>query len=217
MRSLLSWEIENRNFMWKRIGGKRMADMPVSSPASKHIDDEELAMHKLYRERIVQEDTLINHRMTWFFASQSFLVLAWAALYKNAEHISVISIFIDAIGIWFARNSSISTNAAREEIDMIDREYRSLFRCYQNRPIILKKEVIAGAIETNQNGIFYRNSPYLPALLGGGRRHDRGHAVTKRSHIIVTLVWCIAILAYCYQIIPLLSPILDRLKFPITI
>ncbi len=47
------------------------------------VNENELQVHKLYRERIVQEDNLIDNRMIWMIASQAFLFALWAGLGRN--------------------------------------------------------------------------------------------------------------------------------------
>ena len=54
-----------------------------SSPTPRTIsvvDEDELQIHKLYRERIVQEDNIINHRMMWMVLTQAFLLATFGAL-----------------------------------------------------------------------------------------------------------------------------------------
>jgi hypothetical protein len=48
------------------------------------IGEDQLQLYKLYRDRIVQEDNVINHRMTWMMVSEAFLLTGYLGLTWNS-------------------------------------------------------------------------------------------------------------------------------------
>lgn len=60
---------------------------------------DELAYHKLFRDRVVHEDTLIYHRISWLLATQTILFVLWAAVLRDPSAIKNVSLSAITIGI----------------------------------------------------------------------------------------------------------------------
>lgn len=133
------------------------------------IDDDELQMHKLYRERIVQEDNLINHRMMWMVLSEAFLLVLWATVAQKQlgyqlSLLRAMMAFISIVGILISIGSWASISAAHGEIDELRSKYVDVFKNGNNR---------------------------LPGLTGSKHYHPIGHLVTKYFPAVLTVVWII--------------------------
>lgn len=84
--------------------------------SSKFPTSDELEYYKLYRDRVVNEDTLIYHRLSWFLGSQTILFILWAAVLKGPTSIQtpfhavtvgfcifgLVSCFVSTLGVWAA-------------------------------------------------------------------------------------------------------------------
>jgi hypothetical protein len=96
------------------------------------VNEDELQVHKLYRERIVQEDNLIDNRMIWMIASQAFLFALWAGVLQSVlQRYPVLLAFgtipIPIIGILFGAGSLFSIKAAQDQIVVLRANYLLLF------------------------------------------------------------------------------------------
>src|SRR6202035_173067 len=106
---------------------------PCSMPRTiSPIDEDELQIHKLYRERIVQEDNLINHRMTWMIISQAFLLATFGAFAQkifgpSPENLYTETRIVCVIGMIFALGSKLSIRAAQDEIDGLRVKYLDMY------------------------------------------------------------------------------------------
>lgn len=140
-----------------------MAGVPISDMESPNIDPLEEKLHKLYRERIVQEDNLINHRMMWMMLSQAFIAAFWSQLH-NGHFPSLLLALIAVIGLGFSGASKLSIMAAQHEIKFLNEKFDELY------PI---KNILQ------------------PSLLGTGEHHNWGHTAAKYTPIVMMLMWFI--------------------------
>lgn len=106
----------------------------MPAPAISFIDEDELQIYKMYRDRVVQEDGLINHRMTWMVLSQAFLTAFWAgmALKYFDDHESAYGyfqplVFLCFVGFFLALSSKLSIRAAQDEISTLRDMYLDMF------------------------------------------------------------------------------------------
>lgn len=172
------------------IVGEDKLKVPLSGDENEEkplIDERELQIHKLYRERIVQEDNLINHRMMWMILSQAFLFALWGVAAKGADQkfdLSVFTYVIDVTGFFLAISSALSLAAARGEIDELRIKYLELY------PIIKPPEAASkwsGKYITPNSG--ERN--ILPGLTGSKHFHPLGHGVDVLMPIWLACLWIV--------------------------
>jgi len=141
------------------------------------IDEDELLVHTLYRERIVEEDNLINHRMMWLVLSQAFLLALWSAILNQLfnGHLSVKWItlgVIDIMGLVFSAGSYASIRAAQLEIGELRESFLKLY------PFDFSAE------EAN-----HPQKTLLPRLTARKHFHRVGHAVPTLMPIMLTFMW----------------------------
>jgi hypothetical protein len=162
-----------------------MADLKYGPTVPPLIDEDELNIYRLYRERIVQEDTLINHRMMWMILSQAFIVGLWGAAFKAGDSnpvFAALGYLLDILGAIFAVSSAATLAAARGEIDELRRNYLLL---YPNDPALeeeskrLKKFIPRASVRRD----------ILPGLTGSKHFHWQGHIVGKSMPWILVVVW----------------------------
>jgi hypothetical protein len=51
-----------------------------------------IAFHRLYRDRVVNEDMLVHNRITWLLSTQTILFLLWATFIKDPTQVSQTSL-----------------------------------------------------------------------------------------------------------------------------
>jgi hypothetical protein len=108
------------------------AGMPPPPPL---IDCTELLIHRVYRERIVQEDNLINHRMMWMVLSQAFMFALWGLLFQRFHQAELLKFgvirgylyVIAGVGMLFAWGSKFSISAAQREIKLLRSNYLAFY------------------------------------------------------------------------------------------
>lgn len=157
---------------------------PVSSDPPL-IDADELQIHRLYRERIVQEDNLINHRMMWLILSQAFMFALWAVLSKEADFksfdTSVIRYALAAIGFVFATLGGASIAAARGEINRLEKNYLRLY------PTSEEQSKTSGTSISHSS----RRTDILPGVIGSGFFHLFGHGVDYSMPAGLACLWAV--------------------------
>ena len=156
--------------------------MDGEEPVSSDIREKELLIHRLYRERIVEEDNLINHRMMWMILSQAFVMAFWAALAQKLydDHgypalrypMGIIAI----IGGVFAIGSFYSIHAARREIQELRDKYRGMYQSSDTPRNQLNPNL---PIADNR----------LPGLTGSKHNHRAGHIVPVCMPWLLFVVW----------------------------
>jgi hypothetical protein len=146
------------------------------------ITDDNLKLHRAYetyRKRIVEEDTLINHRMSWMIFSESIMFVLFGAAERAKEHAVIpflhippsplFMIAISTFGLLIAVISLRSIGAAQEEIYELCREYDN-------------KQPDA------------HDSKLLPKLTGQDRNHYAGHLLPNVLPTLIIAIWLVALL-----------------------
>jgi hypothetical protein len=174
------------------------------------IDPDELQIHRLYRERIVQEDNLINHRMMWTVLSQAFLLAIWGVLIQkifqdHPVHFRFLAHIIAVIGFLFALGSKLAIRAAQDEIDELRQKYLCLYPTTIAPVVHPAWDWIIYIIDLRVLP-FYRgnqsqfNIPrleqaagsrtdVLPGLTGSQHFHQLGHLAPKGMPFLLMLMW----------------------------
>lgn len=155
------------------------------------IDENELAIHRLYRERINQEDNLINHCMMWMILSQGFMFALWGVLSHTEDFKyydpSVLAYILDATGLFFAICSGAAIAAARAEIAGLQKTYLKFYPA----------DGVARSGANMFTKFLVQNSPrssILPGLVGEGYLHLIGHSVDYLLPAWLACLW--AVLAF---------------------
>jgi hypothetical protein len=151
------------------------------------ITDGDLKLHRAYetyRKRIVKEDTLINHRMTWMILSESIMFVLFGVLFGVAgradDHtvnrffdisntrLSLWSmIAISAFGLLIAFISLISIRAAQREISDLVYDY-------------------------TRHHSDAHESPLIPGLTGKSYNHQTGHILPNILPWLIIIIWFVA-------------------------
>jgi hypothetical protein len=174
------------------------------------IDKDELQIHRLYRERIVQEDTLINHRMMWMVLSQAFMLAIWGVLVQHIfrDHpvnFRILAKIIAALGFLFALGSKLAIRAAQDEIDEIRARYLCLYPTTIAPVVHAAWDWIIYIIDLRMLP-FYRGNPskfnlppleraagartdVLSGLTGSQHFHQLGHLMPKGMPFLLMLMW----------------------------
>jgi hypothetical protein len=164
------------------------------------VDQDVLELHKLYRQRIVDEDAVLNNRMLWLIYSQTLLFTLWGVLFAYAKPFPPAGrIVVMLFGIGFAALSLVSILGAQKEIDSLEKAYlRLLPGAKSNRVDALTEVGLAGAVHRLRRMFGRRgrhrkadeSSPYpLPALTGEEIWHDLGHLTPTVTPILALVLW----------------------------
>ncbi|HUO92721.1 MAG TPA: hypothetical protein VMU22_07360 [Rhizomicrobium sp.] len=137
----------------------------------------QVELYRLYRERIVHEDDVINHRMMWMLASSTIMFALWGILFAATSQATgvvripyltlvglVILLVISVCGLFSSWGSRKSIRAAEAEIRDVRKEYLQI-----------------------PNG--HRPGGVLADIVGGNRRHDRGHFVPRVMPGLFIFIW----------------------------
>jgi hypothetical protein len=100
--------------------------------------NDDLRIYEIFRERIIQEETLINYRMMWMLWFQAILLALWGGIAASSSKplgdlchsdwwIGVLMPFISAPGAIFAFLSFISIQEAKTEIKAITKIYMNKY------------------------------------------------------------------------------------------
>ena len=188
---------------------EKMAQPQLSpdNPKPPLIDPDELQIHRLYREHIVQEDNLINHRMMWMVLSQAFMLAIWGVL---AQHVfrdppvnfRLLVHIIAIIGFLFALGSKLAIRAAQDEIDELRNKYLSFYPTDTPsvpHPIwdwiiwIIDLRFIYKANLTKFALIdlprVAQRRDVLPGLTGSRHFHQLGHFIPKAMPFFLIIMW----------------------------
>jgi len=111
--------------------------MTPPSASLKQAPKEYLEIYSLYRERVSQEDNLVNHRMGWMLLSNAIFFGFFAALIaalsndratgSSFSRFSFVPTTIALFGIICTGGSIISIHAALDEIDYLHDIYRTMY------------------------------------------------------------------------------------------
>jgi hypothetical protein len=148
---------------------------------SKEQEDRLLKIYTLYRERISQEDNLINHRMSWLLWSQAIFFAFWIGLANGTfEKISLMvssKAIAWALGI-IAVIGGVLAESSRRAIGAAQAEIEYLVEVCHRRHTDLEQ---AARLEQ------------IPSLVGHKRTHNVGHWVPKYSPFLFMVVWVVLI------------------------
>jgi hypothetical protein len=179
------------------------------------IDEDELQIHKLYRERIVQEDGLINHRMTWMILSQAFLLATFGAIAQkifgqHPEKLFTEARIVCVAGVIFALGSKFAIRAAQDEIEGLRDRYLEMYPVPNEQEVIQRSEgwfanaldlrwrprvrVYPQAFKLRKEGaqgeIDQKGAALLPGLTGSRHFHSLGHLLPKAMPLALIILWC---------------------------
>lgn len=113
--------------------------------------NDEVNFFRLYREQIVNEDTLIYHRMSWFLIVQTILFVLWAAVLKSPPQsgpYGALTAGMSVFGMLSCIPALLGVSAAQSAITNVRAQY-----------------------EKNHPG---RPHPALPAMVGNLDHHLLG-------------------------------------------
>jgi hypothetical protein len=160
---------DSSGFMQSLGQGERSVPIPSES---------QLTIYRLYRERIVEEDNLIGHRMQSMLWSQAIMLALWASIgvtisrdtsifYKLAPYLACV---IGILGILFAYCSKVSIKAGQDEIEFIKDRYAERF--------------------PDASGNYL-----IPELTGHRKAHQLGHVLPTWLPALFIVLWCVLIVA----------------------
>jgi hypothetical protein len=178
------------------------------------IDEDELQLYKLYRDRVVQEDNVINHRMTWMVLSQAFLTAFWAGMalkYFDTNPSRVYfqpMSFLCGIGFLLALSSKLSIRAAQDEISALRDIYTSVFEYKTNsfERSLKRRMWVAFYYIIDLRFWPFNGKPecptldkrvrkagcaadIIPGLTGSNSFHYTGHLLPKLMPILLMTMW----------------------------
>ena len=91
----------------------------------------------MFRRRVVEEDTLINQRMSWMIWSEALLLAAWSAAFIKETDPTLAHTFQSAVGwiLWglslfgcvIAALSEVAVVSAQREISRLGKMYKTNF------------------------------------------------------------------------------------------
>jgi hypothetical protein len=161
--------------------------MSILNPTSQELLPEEearfLGIYGLYRERVSQEDNLINHRMSWMLWSQAILFAFWASTGNGSlslladaaskHEAAFLQLIIGVVGFFFAFGSRVSIKAAQDEIKYL------ADICFAKYPDLKK------AMDHN----------VIPDLIGHKKGRLLSHIVPSGAPFLFMLMW-VALVAF---------------------
>jgi len=177
------------------------ADAQKMVPAPTLIDRDELEIHRLYRERIVQEDNIINHRMMWMIVSQAFLLATFVALSQKVDLFAATRV-VCVTGIVLAFGSKFAIRAAQDEIDELRAKYIQMYppgkegkRLSRHVEFWMNLVDLRLSKQTEEYTHVFRlagsGSHYLPGLTGSRNFHIFGHIVPKTVPLMLMVLWVV--------------------------
>lgn len=122
----------------------------------------------IYRQRVVEEDALIDNRMSWFLAAQPTFLAGFVLLFPiSATWVGLAFLaFLCLAGVAVTVISQRSVNAAKAEIEALDADYLEALK-----------------------GLPPHSSPEAyPRLIGRDKRHKVGHTLPT---ILPYLFYCL--------------------------
>lgn len=155
---------------------------PDADQVYRPFDKFELSVHTLYRERIVQEDNLINHRMVWMLLSQAFMIALWGAMAQKALGSGGIGglkwamAIIAIVAGLFAIGSFSAIYAAQKEIKDLRTQYLKMFQPHDTPA----SEIIKSRKTADDR---------LPGLTGSKSWHFLGHVLPRCMPIFLLCLW----------------------------
>jgi hypothetical protein len=170
---------------------------PGEAEAAPKLADDFVMMYRLHRDRVTQEDAVINHRMTWLLWSQAILFGLWGGLFagelnyfdilikhyiayfglKIFEGTLCIAAGIASFGSW------LTLIAAIDEIERIKRLYKNIKTTF-------------GYTKSCEEELF--------GMVTGRRVHYIwGHIVTKCGPWFFVFIWVILLFIF------IMRPLID--------
>ncbi len=187
---------------------------PMKQPTISPINEDELQIHKLYRERIIQEDNLINHRMMWMVLSQAFLLATFGAIAQkifghDPENLFTQARIVCVLGMVFALASKLSIRAAQDEIDGLRTKYLDMYPPKEEDKVLRqnvefwsnaldlrfkkKKRAYPKAAKLRAEGPEgdkeEKGAAILPGLTGSRHFHYLGHLLPKAMPLALIVLW----------------------------
>lgn len=155
----------------------QLVEQPTTSGRSSLLPvDDYLRVYQLFRERVVQEDNLNNHRMTWLIYSEAIVLGLWGTVVSqdmltkacNAGtflRMYIVLCVLCSVGIILAGVSWIAIQAAKSEISYIrDEIYGKQYK-------------------------FIADDNRIPRLVGSQGRHPLGHLMTWGCPLLFIVMW----------------------------
>lgn len=121
----------------------------------KNPSQEQIGVYEAFRRRIVDEDSLINHRTTWHLGIQTILIAVWAAVYTTKPVTfaqTSLMLILNGIGIVVAHTTFITIKSAHSE---------------------MKKSIRSHLLQYPK--LFYDLG--IPKLTGNSVTHSEGHNI----------------------------------------
>jgi hypothetical protein len=149
-----------------------------------------LEIYRLHRERVIQEDNLVNNRMTWMLYSQTILFALWGGIFASELQflgkghpydlmIALLKIFQATLGICAiiaAVGSWITLTAAIEEIERI--------------------KILYAAAKTKYGYLDDADQEIFGMITGSPIHHQWGHILTKWGPWFFVVVWCVLLVIF---------------------
>jgi hypothetical protein len=88
------------------------------------VCDENIRLLEIYRTRIVNEDSLVNYRMTWLIAEEAILFAALGIIYTTNIQLEpkfITGVLLCVAGFAVAIFGLSGVRAAQKEIDRLDK------------------------------------------------------------------------------------------------
>ena len=171
----------------KRKPGPETLTLGISEGLT--LSFETIEIYKLYREKVVHEDTLVNFRTSWFIALQAFLFSALAfSIGRNDGQIPISSTFmLSLLGLVVSGFTLASVWAANRAIDKTADKWKDGYKDPKNDRELKKgvRDII------DPMGL-------LPAIKGGGgdgRIALLGSLLSVGLPTIVAIYWLVFLMA----------------------
>ena len=146
------------------------------------VSDKSIEIYKLYREKVVHEDTLINFRTSWFVTLQAFLFTSFAlSLGKlSGGAAAVAPMLFSIVGLAACITTLISVFAANSAINKTTEKWTKPYKDHEGRELEKGVRDIIDPV-----GI-------LPALKGAGSNQGiafRGSISSKGLPFVIGAFW----------------------------
>ena len=147
--------------------------------------DDFIKVYQLHRDRVVQEDALIDRRMTWMLRLQATLFVLWGGLFAanvavfskpsdfhiNYSFLKIVEIFLCLIGAITSLGSWATLRAAFDEIEHI--------KCLYEKT----KKAFNYSVPTE--------GAMFELVTGRPVHHQWGHIATKYTPLIFVGIWVV--------------------------
>ena len=157
----------------------------------RHLDDKSISIYKLYREKVVHEDTLINWRTTWFVTLQAFIFTAFSLSQDRLGELQdFVNLSFCILGILISIASFVSITAAKSAINKTVGKWR--FR-YSDQDGRLLHRGVRDLIDP---------AGLLPAIKGAGSSDYiafRGNVFSFLVPLIIGVFWVVLMVVFYLQ------------------